>query len=153
MIHSFVPTEACHVQAIAERLRADDVLEVQAAGLTPRGAIWRSWRRSIFANTIFVGDEIAAVYGVGGCPLGRVGEPWLLTTPAVERAKAATLMEGRAFVHQMLAIFPELKGKVSADYRRAVRFLEVLGFTLSEPFAFGPHDRLFREYHMRRVGA
>lgn len=149
-MHRFEPTTPAHLEVIAGLLRADDVAEVGAFGWTPRQAVWRSWRRSIFSQTAYVDGDLAAVLGVGGCPLGRVGEPWLLTTPAVERAKAAVLLEGRGFVLQMLGIFPELKGKVSADYRRATRFLEVLGFSLSEPFAFGPRLALFREYHMRR---
>jgi hypothetical protein len=148
--HRIVPTEPSHLAIIADRLRFDDVDELAAAGLTPHGALWRSYRRSIFCQTAFVGDDIAAVFGVGGCPLGRVGEPWLLTAPAVELAKTAMILEGRGFARQMLGVFPELRGKVSADYRRACRFLEVLGFNLSEPFAFGPRLALFREYTLRR---
>jgi hypothetical protein len=145
-----LPTTKAHLGVLAEKLRAGDAAEIEAAGISPRRALWRSWRNSVLASTMVVDGEIAAVGGVGGCPLGRVGELWLLTAPPIERAKIAFLAEARSAVRVMLTIFPELRGRVSADYHKAVRLLEVLGFTVGEPFAFGPSRTLFREYRMVR---
>ena len=150
--YSILPASRDHIRCVAGRLRADDAAEMDAYGWTQQRALWRSWRGSVFAKAAVSGDDVIAVWGVGGCPLGRVGVPWLLTTPGVETIKRAFLAEARAGVYLMLAVYPELRGRVSADYRRACRFLEHLGITLGEPFAFGPNSALFREYSMRRAG-
>lgn len=135
-----------HVEAMAARLRRADEEEIEAAGLGPRNALWRSYRGSAYAKTAFVGGEAAAMWGMGGCPLGKVGRPWLLTAPAVERAKIAFLREARAEVAMMLSICPELRGYVDAKYSGAIRLLEAIGFMVGPEFPFGPHQAPFRQY-------
>ena len=150
MSYQIIPTEPRHISLLADNLRTEDAMEVQAAGVAPRKALWRSYRQATFARTAFIDDEIGAIWGVGGCALGGIGRPWLLTAPPVEHAKLAFVREGRYAVGEMLITFNELRGFVDGRYARALRFLSALGFELSEEFPFGPHNVPFRRYSIRR---
>ena len=73
----------------------------------------------------------AAIVGLGRSALvGGHGVPWLLTGPACERHRKCFLLESRRQVRRMLGEAAPLINYVHADYRRAVRWLEWLGFTL-----------------------
>lgn len=145
-----VVAEPAHIRLLADNLRVADRAEIEAAGMDGCKALWRSFRQATLARTAFVDGEIAAMYGVGGCPLGTLGRPWLLTAPAIEHAKVAFVREARYEVQEMLTIFSELRGFVDARYQRAVRLLQVTGFSISEPFPFGPYGVPFRQYSMMR---
>lgn len=150
MPYSIIPAEPAHVSLLAESIREADRAEVEATGITPRRALWRSLRRSTIARTAFVDGEIAAMWGAGGSPLGTIGRPWLLTTPVVERVPLTFLRVTRAEVGMMLETYPRLLGLVDARYHRALRLLEVCGFSVGEPVTIGPCGALFRWYEMRR---
>lgn len=151
MSYAIVPTEPEHIKLLATRLREDDVTELEAAGQTPQKALWRSYRQSSRSKTAFIDGEIAATWGVGGCPLGKVGRPWLLTAPPIEHARIAFLREGRYEVAEMLMTFEELRGFVDGRYHRALCLLDALGFSLSAEFPFGPYNVPFRQYSIRRA--
>jgi hypothetical protein len=144
--HIVIPATRSHILAMSTMLRAGDAAEIEAAGITPRRALWRSWRGSLVARAALVDGELAALWGVGGCPLGAVGQPWLLTAPPVERAKVAFLREARREVAQMLVLFPRLAGYVDARYEGAIWLLGAVGFTVGPSQPFGPHGAPFREY-------
>ena len=127
-----------------------DAAEIEITGDGTRQALWRSYRKSIIARTVFIDGEIAAMWGMGGCVLGRIGRPWLLTAPPVERVKVSFLREARAGIATMLSICPELRGYVDAHYTRAIRLLEALRFEIGDEFPFGPNLAPFREYRIRK---
>jgi hypothetical protein len=141
-----------HATELARCLRADDVLELLAAGTTPLKGLMHAYRSSVVAKTAFVDGDIAAMWGISGSPLQRIGRPWLLTALPVERVKVSFLRIARAEVATMLAFCPELRGYVDARYSRALRLLSVVGFELSAEFPFGPNGLAFRQYCMRRRG-
>lgn len=150
MRHEVVPMQRSHVAMLVAAMREADRREVEAAGFTPQRALWRSYRASMIARVAFVDGEIAAAWGCGGCPASGNGEPWLLTTPAAERVPLTYLKVAREAVAGMLTIYQRLTGFVAADYVRAVRFLEMLGFDVSEPFPLGPRNALFQRYEKVR---
>lgn len=130
-----VPATMAHCYALARNLRDGDRKEIAVCGLEPRRAIRGCYRQSIFARTAFIDGEIAAMMGMAGVLLSDVGEPWLLTTPAIERLPTFFLREARKGVQEMLAIKPKLEGYVDASYEGACDFLTALDFRLSAPFA------------------
>lgn len=145
-----VDTNRYHLLALRGRLRAGDCLEIAATGASQARAIWRSYRASVVSRTGIVDGKVAAVWGCAGPVLGGVGEPWLLTAPEVERVPLRFVRQGREELARMLSLYPVLQNYVAADYKQACRFLEVLGFTLGEPIACGPHMALFRQFTARR---
>lgn len=147
---TITPTKPEHLRLLAENLRWKDAAELKSAGTTPSKALWRSYRQSSLVRTAFAGGDIAAIWGVGGGPFDKIGRPWLLTAPPIERVKKAFIRQARLEVAQMLVVFPEIRGYVDAQYTGAVRLLEILGFTMSKEFPFGPNGSPFRQYSMRR---
>ena len=145
-----VPAEYKHLLALAPVMRTADRCEVMAAGMTPLKALFRSWRPSMIANAGFVDGEIAAVWGMIGSPLGRVGNPWLLTSAAVEKVPRAFLEIGREEVRRMLSLCPMLVGLVDPSYWKAVRFLAFLGYSFGEPVSYGPRGASFLQFRMER---
>lgn len=144
---AIVHAEPEHIRALADRLRDADLAEIQSAGLGPMKALWRAYRASIYSKVLFVDGEIAAAWGLGGEPLGRSGQPWLLTSEAVERVPFFFVREGRVEVEQMLRINPVLWGFVDDNYARAIRFLRLLGFGIGDNIvSLGPYNAPFRLY-------
>ena len=82
--------------------------------------------------------------------MGNVGQPWLLTTSAVEKVKIAFIKEARNEVAEMLTICPKLVGWVDASYSRALRLLESIGFDIDKPLPFGPKGVPFCQYRIQR---
>ena len=152
MTYEVVTTDRTHIAALGGNLRAADRSEVQAAGMTGQRALWRSWRAAYYSATALVDGEVAAIWGVGGSPLGRIGRPWLLTSPAIEKARFAIVRVGRDEVGKMLGIYPEMRGFVDSRYAGALGLLRLLGFDLSEPVPFGPLRAPFCQYTIRRLG-
>ena len=73
-----------------------------------------------------------------------------MTTPVVEKVPVTFLKVGRTQLNEMLAQRPFLFNYVAVSYRRACRFLEVLGFILDPPVAMGPHNLMFRRFWIER---
>jgi hypothetical protein len=129
-------------------MRAGDAKECEDAGIHPRKAVWRSFRHSLMCQTAFLDGDLAAIFGMGGSYFSKVGEPWMFTTPVVERDPVSFLILGKQWVDEMLAITPRLENFVSADYPKACRFLQAIGFHLGEPEPFGLHGKPFRKFWM-----
>ena len=134
--------------AHALRLRDGDAAEVAAFGVSKEEALRVGMTRALWSETYLVDGEPAAIVGLGRSALvGGHGVPWLLTGPACERHKKRFLVESRRQVTRMLAEVSPLINFVHADYGRAVRWLEWLGFTLDAPVAINgaPFRRFIRE--------
>lgn len=115
-----------HIQPLALNLRYADVAEIHEAGFSTVRAIGGSFRRSLYRRTAFVNGEIAAMWGVGG--VLTIGEAWLLTTPAIEKAPWAFAREGKHEVANMLKLFYRLQLMVHCDYTAAIRLASLWGF-------------------------
>lgn len=150
--YEITPTQRHHVAELGQNLRVADLSEVESVGMTGQRALWRSYRAAYYTATAIVDGEVAAVWGVGGSPLSRIGRPWLLTSPAVEKVRLAFVREARYEVGKMLTMFPEMRGFVDSRYKGALRLLQTLGFDLSEPMPFGPLGAPFCRYSIRRLG-
>lgn len=141
-----VPSRISDVYRLARAMRPEDRAEAVGLGVDPRAALRESYRQAIFRRTYFVDNELAAMAGLCGALIGEQGEPYLVTTPAVIRAKVSFLREARKTVMEMLSLKRRLVGEVAASYRGACRLLESLGFDLGEPRAIGPSGELFSRF-------
>jgi hypothetical protein len=145
-----LPSTAVHVRALAANLRPADQNEIEIYGFPTNKALWRSFKASFLRHTAFIDNEIAAMWGVGGSPMGQMGQPWLMTTEAVK--KISPLAFARIYqreVLRMLNVFPVLINYVDAEYTAAVRLLDIVGFNLGEPEPLGKNGALFRQFEMR----
>ena len=141
------PAAIADVYALARALRPGDRAEVEAMGKTPRHALRYCFRHSLYpAQVCTVDGEVAAMWGLSGDVLSDMGEPWLLTGMAVERVPVSFIKIARAWVTDALAVKPKLEGYTLAEYVKAVRLLEGLGFRLDPPAPLGPRQALFRRF-------
>lgn len=141
-----------HIGEISTNLRAADLAEVIAAGVTPQAAIWKSYRGSHRRRVAYVGGKIAAVWGCSGSLLSEVGIPWLLTSPAIEGAKMAFVRECERERDEMLALHPVLLNYVDARYTKAIGLLRLLGFTIGmrDVIFMGTEETPFLSFEARR---
>lgn len=150
MTHFITECRPAHLRAIRDRLRAEDAREVACTGVTAAAALWTSYRASVLRRAVIVDGAVAAVWGCGGSAMGHLGQPWLLTAPEIERIPVTLVREGRREVAAMTAIYPRLENYVAAEYARACRFLELLGFELDAAVPIGLNGALFRRFWMDR---
>jgi hypothetical protein len=152
--YRIVPAEIGHVYALAECLRERDRAEIICAGYSVKKALYRAFRNSILCRTAFVGDHIAAMWGLGVglrpgvSPLSDLGVPWLHTSAAVERVPVSFVKVARAELSTMCANRRRLESFVAADYPQAVRLLRLLGFTVEHPQPIGVEGALFSRFHI-----
>lgn len=145
-----VPTTPDHIRKIADKLRSDDRREVLAIG-HPNRVLWRSYKRSIMTKTAFIDGKIAAIWGVGGSPLGNIGEPWLLTTKAVNRISPLAFVRiYQKEVIKMMRVFPKLVNYVDFKYNKAIRLLDIIGFKMGDPEIMGVNGELFIRFEMEK---
>lgn len=142
-------SHAGHPPLLVEKLREADRKEVSRLGFKdPLEALIYAFRHAIIKRTAFVDDEIAAMWGVCGVPLSIIGTPYLLTTPAVERAPLTFVKMFRAETEDLLHYFPILENYVDAEYTGAVKLLSLAGYTLEEPEPL-VGNAMFIKFHKR----
>src|SRR5262245_39976516 len=109
------------MEILGRRLRERDRLEIVGMGVSVEDGLRVTWARSVMTQSVFVGEELAAVGGIGGALLSGVGEPWMLSTPTMERIPGFMLREGRRQVAGWLRIFSRLENYVDAGYAQSCR--------------------------------
>lgn len=144
---TLLPATMEHAQRLV--LRDGDAAELAALGISQEDGLRAALARAVWAETYLIDSAPAAIVGLGRSALvGGHGVPWLLTGPAVERHRKIFLRESRRQVARMLAEVRPLVNWVHADYGRAVRWLEWLGFELDPPRPLnGAPFRRFRLGH------
>lgn len=116
-----------------------DYLEVVREGAAHSTLLW----------TIEVDGAPAGVFGVTEC--AGVGVPWMLGTPALERAPKQLTKLGRAYVRLMSDKYATLLNYVDARSLKSVYWLARLGFTVqkdTEPY--GVFGLPFHRFGMQR---
>lgn len=140
-------SKALHAKLLSEVLRKEDSLEAEALGIDPTKAAFFAYRNATYRYTAFVDNKIAAMWGVVGTPLAVTGQPYLLTTSAVENispVKFARLYKEE--VKKMSQLFPKLENYVDARYTKSIRMLKIAGFELSEIMLLGPNKTPFNKF-------
>jgi hypothetical protein len=131
----FVPATQAHIDAMVGHLRAGDVDELGAIGLTDRQALELGLARSIEAWTAVSAGVPMGMYGIGADSiLADEGNPWLLTTCWTVPHWIVFAKALREATDRYKRMFPRLTGITDARYKPAIRLLTWLGFTI------GPGD-------------
>jgi len=144
-----VPCKLSHLRELANNMRPGDAAEAAVTGRPCRHLLVFLWRNSSFSRVALIDGAVAAAWGCTAPLLVSEGEPWLFTTPVVERAPVACVKVGRREVAQMLRDHRSLVSSVASDYTKAVNFLRRLGFSIgAEQLVVG---KVFREIRMERL--
>ncbi len=109
-----------------------------------------SLERSDFAHTVLFDDVPELMFGCGTTNiLTRTGAPWLLGTDALERHARDFLRGSLHWVAEMRQRYTLLQNVVDDRNVVSKRWLQWLGFTLSDPQPFGYEQRPFRIFEMK----
>lgn len=127
-------------------MREADASEAKGLGYDPKRLLRSSFRSSLYARSAFIGPHIAAMWGLTGDILSETGMPWLVTAPIIEKLPVAFIREAKRELENMLFLKSRLENYVIADYRGAIRLLEVLGFHLDAPAPYGRRGVPFRRF-------
>lgn len=139
------------IAPIAKGMRAADRAEVWAASRrTPEQALSFSYKNSAQVFTGLADGTPFVMFGVGEqSRLLGVGVPWLLGTDEIARHTVPFLRCCGFWTKRLLADYRVLKNHVDNRNRLSIRWLQWLGFSLSEPRPHGPDGLLFRAFELR----
>lgn len=126
----FVPATQAHVDAMVGHLRAGDVAELSAIGLTDREALELGLSASFEAFAAVSAGVTMGMYGCTCTALGDEGHPWLLTTCWTTPHWIVFARELREATERYKRMFHKLSGTTDSRYRPAVRLLTWLGFSV-----------------------
>jgi hypothetical protein len=148
-IQDATPADAAE---LAANLRDADRQEVWAYGFDdPLPAVTESITNAAWSKVARVDGALACVFGLAksGTVLTRVGHPWMLGTPVIDRNARALMLLSRPYIAKMLRECPHLVNVVHAPNTRAVRWLRRAGFALADSRPMGPRRELFHPFEMR----
>jgi hypothetical protein len=155
------PVRPADIDALAARLRAQDIAELAALGATPgeeRGRIAESVSLSFPDLCHSVWSPTGELMGICGLApvqhsmLGVVSaSPWMLGTDAVPRFGRELNRTTRRYNRAMLGRCPFLFNHVHAANTVSVAWLRRVGFRLEPATPFGPRGELFHLFTMRNV--
>lgn len=140
------------VVELVDNMRAADRKECElATGMDAMGAVQISIGFSDRVAAVRVDGKLACIYGV--CPSvldNRIGIPWMLGTPEMDRWPTVILKVSRACVEDMLKTYHEILNWVHADNTRSIAWLKRLGFEVGEPAPYGPRGAQFCQFRQKR---
>jgi hypothetical protein len=125
------PSTLSDADALAPRLREDDLREVQACGVSPLDALRRGIGTSLPAMSIVNGSgEVVGVFGAVPLP----GEPgaaavWLLGSDGITKESMSFLRQSRKHIEAIQEMYPLLFNRVDSRNLLHIRWLKWLGFT------------------------
>ncbi|MDI3625202.1 hypothetical protein QK355_07940 [Pseudomonas aeruginosa] len=79
----------------------------------------------------------------------RIGVPWMISTHAVARHRAAFLHECRDQIGRMRQRYAALINYTDARYEQALRWMQWLGFDMLDAVEYGVNGELFHPFTMR----
>lgn len=136
-----------HIRELYKTLREEDRKEVIRLGFEPDRALFHSCKHALIRRTGLIDGRVAGMWGVVGSPLGIVGQPYLMTSKYVSeisplRFASIYKQEAAAFSQ----IFPVLENYVDAEYDKAIRLLEIVGFSVDRqnPFKTKNGDMFYK---------
>jgi hypothetical protein len=129
---TIVDTTPAHLREMAIAMHTQTAETAERLGMKPGKALWRSYKQSLICKTIFINGKIAAIFGLGGVMMGDTGLPWLVMTPEVDNHPFRVAFRYRKELEKMQAMFPVLQDFVDEANTKAVRMLELMGFTIGD---------------------
>lgn len=145
------PTEEA-IQFIADNMRAEDIIEVWAAGRhTPSEALEMSMKNSRKVVVVYDDDTPLAILGIVLRDfLSGTGVPWLLSTEQALKHKRQFLELSPPVIEEMMDMCSKLVNYVHADNKLSIRWLKWLGFTIEDAEPLGVTKEMFHRFTMER---
>ena len=153
-VYAIVEAGPQHVAEMAVNMRHADREEAYAqTGAHPAFGVGASYGSATIAWAGLVDGQVACVFGVSPADEidGKVGHPWMIGSPLVEKHQKRFLRECREYVDAMLGLYPVLENYVDVRNTTAIRWLRWLGFDILEARPYGPYKMMFYLFRKERV--
>lgn len=138
-----IPSELEDVFELKDNLRAEDVQECQAAGLTPQQALLDAYVLSELCYSAKVKGKTEAMFGVSSFnqPKGY-GAVWYLGSDESFKHPIALVKGGRKYVEEWLKQFKILYNRVDARNLRHIEWLKCVGFKFTNSTTINGYEFL-----------
>lgn len=134
-----------HVRELAETMHQHTAEMPVRLGITPKKALWRSYRKSLWCRTAFINGKIVAMWGIAGELFASVGKPWLILAPAADEHPFRVAFIYRQELKKMQEMFPILEDYVEETNEPAIRLMKLMGFKIDdEAITLGKDVRVLR---------
>lgn len=138
-----------HATELAERIRTEDKMEVEALGITVEHALEHGVRRH--AHAFLVDGKVVCIFGLNTpSPWSTHASPWMLTTPLMQENGVFFAKSSLKLWKHYLTVYETLGNHVDARYTKAIRWLEWCGCTIYPAEPIGPNGELFHYFEMVR---
>ena len=128
-------------------MRQEDKDEIwHLSRLTPHDALVASYEFCSYNMTVLLDNRVALIFGVGG-EKGRVGVPWMLASPLLQKVRKPFLREAKSFLDEMAAGYPVLTNMAWSKNTEHIRWLKWMGFTFLPAVPMGPDGELYIEFY------
>lgn len=141
-----------NTQQMATRLRPGDEREVYAAsGMTGPEAVSRGVAASEYAWVVERNGEVFCVFGVVRLN-DSIGIPWMLATKRIyeEECKNFILTRSKEYVAYILDEYKVLLNYVDARNKKALRWLEWVGFKIEKAKPYGYKRFPFHKFTLKK---
>lgn len=132
-----------YVRTLGMNLRERDIAIANKVGIEAHRALWRIYKKSLICKTVFLGNEIVAIWGATGTFLGKTAKPWFVASPTTEDYPMKLAFRYRSELRNMLRYFPVLEDWVQIDDKKTIRLLEIMGFSFEKPEPMGKNGIMF----------
>jgi hypothetical protein len=134
MMPVIMPYDPRLAASLADRLRASDRQELALiAGVSPREAFAEIESEPGEAWLACVGGVPVAAFGCAAGWLGRIGTPWFLAAPEVQRYPVSLVRISIGVVERWRRAYLLLENYCAADRCETINWLRRLGFSFDEP--------------------
>lgn len=125
-------TTPYHLREMAVAMQADSAEIAYRYGTTPLKALWFNYRQSVVCKSVFINDNICAIFGLAGMVFSDVGKPWIAMTPEIEKYPMRVAFRFKAELKKMAKMFPILEDYIEETRTRDIQFMELMGFKASK---------------------
>lgn len=136
-----VEARLSHVSAVASRLRAEERVEMAAAGETARHLMHRLWRDGTYRRAALIDGAPVAVWGCGGSFASPIADVWLFTTEVCDKIPFRFVRVVRAEIAEMLKTRHMIVSACLETCERSMRLWQMLGFEAKDPVDVGGNNR------------
>ena len=133
------------VISLVPRLRIDDVVEIEALGVTPLFALSASYRDSSRAYTVKIEGNPIAMFGLTSVN-SEEALIWMVGTDELYTIQRRFLRNSREFIAEALEMYETVYNFVDTRNEASIKWLQWLGARIEEPKEYGINGELFHRF-------
>ena len=119
---------------LKDRLRKDDIEELEALGSNPQTALLRGYIYSEECFSVFEGDKIIGMFGRSSFNMPvDICSIWFLGSDECLKHPVSFVKQGFKFINESLKIYRVIQNKVYAKNLSHIKWLKRLGVTFMQP--------------------